>query len=309
VIPYWILFTLFAVGALLEPDGSESRRRWSLSLQFALFIVALMIGLRFKVGADWNTYKAIFEYSRHIGAERMVTIFGDPAYALLTWSVCHAGGEIWQVNLVCGLIFGWGLQRFARTQINPWLATSVAIPYLVIVVAMGYSRQAVAIGILMAGLASVIRGATTARFACYVVAAALFHKTAVVMLPLVAFAQPRSRLTNLLIGLALSVLFYDLFLSESVNYFYRNYIKAEYSSQGAAIRIALNIIPAALFLLNWKRFEFPRVAVSARSCSVCWRSPPASASISPFTTRATRTARPEAVRLGGPTLMRRNWAS
>jgi hypothetical protein len=149
------------------------------------------------------------------------------------------------------------LLRFARAQANPWLAMTIAIPYLVVVVAMGYSRQAVAIGILMAGLASVVRGASTTRFAAYVAVAALFHKTAVVMLPLIAFAQRRNRLVNLLAGVALSVLFYDLFLSESMNRFYKNYILAEYSSQGAAIRVVLSVIPSVLYLVNRPRFQFP----------------------------------------------------
>jgi hypothetical protein len=76
------------------------------------------------------------------------------------------------------------------------------------------------------------------------------------MLPLVAFAQERSRLVNLLAGLALAVLFYDFFLSESVNTLYRNYIRAEYSSQGAAIRVILNVVPSTLYLVNRRNFQF-----------------------------------------------------
>lgn len=55
--------------------------------------------------------------------------------------------------------------RFARSQPDPWLAVLVAVPYLVIVVAMGYSRQAVAIGILLAGLGRLERGGSTLHFA------------------------------------------------------------------------------------------------------------------------------------------------
>ena len=259
MIPYWLLFLYFAAGALLAPEADNARERNVLFLWLGAVLMALMIGFRYKVGADWNAYEDIFDFSRRAGLERMLRLFNDPAYALLTWGVAGLGGSIWLVNLVCGAIFSWGLLRFARAQANPWLAMTVAVPYLVVVVAMGYSRQAVAIGILMAGLASVINGASTLRFAVYVVAAATFHKTAVIMLPLVAFAQPRSRLINLLIGFALTYLFYDMFLSEHVNFLYRNYIKAEYSSQGAAVRVVLNSIPSLLYLINRRNFGFTPV--------------------------------------------------
>ena len=36
---------------------------------------------------------------------------------------------------------------FVRRQPMPWLGLLVAIPYLVIVVGMGYSRQAIALGL------------------------------------------------------------------------------------------------------------------------------------------------------------------
>jgi hypothetical protein len=259
VIPYWLLFLYFAAGALLERDVDGPRSGSDPFLAIGTLIIGLMIGFRYHVGADWRAYADIFDYSGHLSARHMISIFGDPAYGLLTWSVHRAGGQIWMVNLVCGLIFAWGLRRFALAQANPWLAMVVAVPYLVVVVAMGYTRQAVAIGILMAGLASVLGGASTVRFAVYVAGAALFHKTAVVVLPLVAFAQERSRLVNLLAGLALSVLFYDLFLSESMNLLYRNYIMAEYSSQGAGIRVALSVVPSLLYLVNRPKFRFSSV--------------------------------------------------
>lgn len=210
--------------------------------------VALAIGLRYKVGADWETYKFLFSYARYADLTRVLAI-GDPGYQLLNWTVQRAGAEIWVVNLVCGATFAYGLFRFARSQADPWLALVVAVPYLIVVVAMGYTRQAVAIGILMAGLAALGRGASILRFALYVAAAALFHKTVVIVLPLVIFAAQRSRFLNVLAGLAGSILLYDIFLSSSVEGFVRNYIGTEYSSQGAAIRVVMNLVPATVMLL------------------------------------------------------------
>ena len=218
--------------------------------------IALLIGLRYEVGADWETYKFIFSFAAYDDLFDQLKK-GEPGYQLINWTVNRLGAGIWLVNLICGAIFAWGLHRFARAQPDPWLAYAIAIPYLVIVVGMGYSRQAIALGILMAGLASFERGASVLRFAGYVAIAALFHKTAVVALPLVIFASERNRLLNVIAGLALSVLFYDLFLSESVDNYVKNYVGAKYNSQGAAIRVVMNLLPATLMLALGRRLGFP----------------------------------------------------
>ena len=251
---YWLLFAYFAAGTLLQRGSAEQRSTPMLLLAGALF-VWLIIGLRYEVGGDWDTYKFLFSYARYASLERALAI-GDPGYQLLNWTVRRAGLDLWVVNLACGAIFTWGLYRFARTQPDPWLTFVVAVPYLIIVVAMGYTRQAVAIGILMAGLAAIHRGSSIVKFAAYVAAAALFHKTAVVVLPLVVFAWKRNPFLNALAGIAGCILLYDIFLSQSVDAFVRNYIKAEYSSQGAAIRVAMNFIPAVCFILFRRRLRF-----------------------------------------------------
>lgn len=259
MLPYWGLFLYFASGALLERDPGERPFDRTALLTIGGVILALMIGFRYQVSADWHVYTEMFERAGRLSAGSLLARFVDPAYAMLNWVFSHIGGALWQVNLVCGVIFAWGLLRFARVQANPWLAVLTAIPYLVVVVAMGYSRQGVAIGILMAGLASVIRGASTLRFALYVAAAALFHKTAVMALPLVAFAQERNRLTNVAVALAVAVLLYDLILRDSMGLLYRNYIGLEGTSQGAGIRVTLNVIPAVLYLMNRRNFGFSPV--------------------------------------------------
>jgi len=254
LLVYWLMFAFFAVGALLR-RGTAERKNVSVALFVGAVLVCLAIGLRYKVGADWQTYKFLYSYAGVANLSRFLS-FGDPGFQLLSWSIRRTGAEIWALNLICGLIFTWGLYRFARAQSDPWVAFVVAVPYLIIVVAMGYTRQAVAIGILMAGLASLKRGASVLKFALYVAAAALFHKTAVIVLPLVIFAGRRNRLLNALAGIASCLLLYDLLLAESVEGFVRNYIEAEYSSQGATIRVVMNLVPAILLLLFRKRLRF-----------------------------------------------------
>ena len=223
--------------------------RSDILLRFGCVAVALMIGLRYHVGGDWLAYEDIFADAK---GESLGTlpVVADPGYYLINIAVQWLGGELWLVNLVCGAIFTWGLTRFAEAQQRPWLAMVVAIPYLVIVVAMGYTRQAVAIGLIMAGLASYTKTGSMLRFAAYVAVAATFHKTAVVALPLIALANERGRFASLLIAVSATYLFYQFFLSASVGRFVTNYIDARYAAEGAGIRVAMSVLPAALFLIR-----------------------------------------------------------
>lgn len=249
------MFSVFTAGAL------EYRRRGAIGQQAAPLLIlgglyiAVMIGFRYHVGGDWGSYEEIFAWSGTLKLKDALTL-GDPAYTVLNWFTNWLGYDVWFVNFVCGLIFAWGLIRFARRQANPWLAIVVAIPYLVIVVAMGYSRQGVAIGIIMAGLA-VLDRTSLMRFAIYIFFAAAFHKSAIVVLPLVALSAVRHRIVMIGLLAMLAVLLYYFFIQASFDRMVTNYVEAEYNSQGAAIRVSMNLLPAAIFLLYPQRFNLP----------------------------------------------------
>ncbi len=266
MLVYWLLFGFFALGALFERQH-EPGARSPLPLILATVLIAIVIGFRFQVGGDWYAYQRMFTFAQYASLGEVIDN-GDPAYQLLNWLAQRVGGGIWLVNLVCGAIFGWGLLRFARTQSSPWVVMLIAVPYLVIVVAMGFARQGVAIGILMAGIAALLRGASIPRFTVYVLFAALFHKTAIVALLLVLISARRNLFLNVLFVLAAVAVLYDSLLAESVDKLLRNYVDAKYNSQGAIIRVAMSIVPAALFLITRKRFAFRRDEdILWRNCS------------------------------------------
>ena len=252
--PYWLLFLMTAAGVATHRPDADARKAYGM-LVLGAILIALMVGLRFEVGADWETYAFIF---RGVGVWPFHRVIGssEPGFQLLNWLVNTNGGDLWLVNLICGSIFAYGLVRFARRQPDPWLVLAVATPYLITVVAMGYTRQSVAIGLLLAGLADAGRSGRTLRFAAYVAIAALFHRTAVFMFPIVALASPRNRLVNLLVAVSAGYTLFDLFLSDSLELYVRNYVDTGYSSQGAAIRIALTMLAAAVFIAAGRRLGF-----------------------------------------------------
>lgn len=250
---YWALFSYFVTGLLSERGSDRGHRIASFFLIVGAIGIAVIVGLRYQVGADWNQYERMVAFARYASVRQMLE-FGDPAYQLLNLLAANLGADVWLVNLISGAIFTFGLYRLARTQPDPWLVMVTAVPYLVIVVAMGYTRQGVAIGLMMAGLASLLRGGSVIKYAMYIAVAALFHKTAVVGLPLIMFVSERSRFINAAFVIASGVLMYDVFLSGATDSFFKNYIDAEYNSQGAQIRVAMSVVPAAIFLLMRKRF-------------------------------------------------------
>jgi hypothetical protein len=204
-----------------------------------------MIGLRYRVGADWWNYLSIYAHS-HRYSHGSAMQLGDPGYEFFNWLANYFGFEIWAVNLVAAAFFGWGLFRFCSVQPSPWLAFAVAVPYMVLVVAMGYTRQSMALGVLMAGLAKQTRGGSIFSFAFYVALAATFHKTAVVIFPIVAISSRGNRLLNFLILIFASFWLYNYFLGDSMDRFISSYLDRGYDSQGAGVRIAMNMVPAAL---------------------------------------------------------------
>lgn len=247
--PYWLMF-LFPAWALLMPRRLKSSQAWlPWAVVFVLF--SLMMGLRHEVGGDWLNYIPLFQdTARRDFTEVMGR--GDPGYYGLNWLVGRLGGDIYLVNLACALIMMWGTVKFCRAQPNPWLALLVAVPYMLIVVGMGYTRQAVALGFALLGLTALGHGKVR-TFVIWVAIGATFHKSAVLLLPIAALAASRNRLlTAALVGATTALLYY-LLLANETDALWTNYVEAEYQSQGGLIRVLMNVVPAVLLILFAKR--------------------------------------------------------
>lgn len=251
MLAYWGLFGVFAFAAAMTNE--ERGRRQSFVGWFAAFIfLTIVIGLRRDVGGDWFKYAQIFQRLQHVDLGRALQE-SDPGYTVLNLLAARIGLDMWAVNLVCAAIFTWGLLRLCRDQPNPLLAVLIGIPYLVIVVAMGYTRQGAALGFVMLALFYYFRG-WIGRMALALGLAVAFHKSAIIVIPLIALASSRRRvLTFILLGVVAGTTYW-LFIQSSVDRLVANYVGARYSASGAGIRIAMNLVPAAVFLLNRKRF-------------------------------------------------------
>ena len=260
MILYWFLLLVPTLGAVLAAFNLgpwSNKKAPSITSSHALGLYAILlvvvVGFRHEVGGDWFRYlKTLNPALEQNWFEGMMSS-GDPAYGLLTWLAANFGGGLYLVNLVCASAFVAGLLAFARNSPQPWLTMCVAVPYLVIVVAMGYTRQGVAIGLAMASIVALNQGKLY-KFAVWLILAALFHKSALILMPLAVFSR-RGNWVALLGVLMLGALMFVLLLAEHVDRLVAGYITDDYESSGAGIRVAMNALPAALFLMFRNRFD------------------------------------------------------
>jgi hypothetical protein len=228
------------------------------------FLFVFLIGLREQVGGDWFNYLGHFKEMEYMDFFEVMKN-EDPGYYLINLWMYEWGWGIYGVNLISAVIFVSGLMRLARQQFNPWLSMGVAVPYLIVVVSMGYTRQAVAIGLVMWGIA-VLDEKKFIRFLILAALAASFHKSAVVMMGIGMFGQGTGRILRISAVLLLGIGLYEAFLVEHQERLWINYVEAQMQSQGAKIRVAMNFVPALLFFIfhkEWKKeyddYDFWRI--------------------------------------------------
>jgi hypothetical protein len=257
--PYLLLFLVpaFLAVSRLKPMPymaiSARRDRWPQEWWVIFFSLVLMIGLRHEVGGDWISYIEMLDsYTDTTNSYKYG--FQDPAFIVFNQLATWSGGGIYLLNVLSAMLFSWGLVVFCRAQPRPWLALVVAVPYLITVVAMGYTRQAVAIGIVMVAMVT-LGQSSTLRFMLWVVFAALFHKSAIMLVPMAILASSKRRVLTLLWVAVAGVTLYVLLLQEAMNFWIGGYLESEYQSAGAAVRIVMNTVPAILFLIFRKRFQ------------------------------------------------------
>ncbi len=245
---YWLLFLLPTLAVISPWRLSVVGQRLMWLAMGGLF--ALLAGFRHEVGGDWFTYLEHFQSVRRMTLSEAME-FGDPGYYAVMWAVAKQGLSVHWSNLISASIVMVGVSVFARRQPMPWLALLVAVPYLIIVVAMGYTRQSAALGFALLGLTAL--GQQQIRwFVVWILVGAAFHKSAVLLLPIAALSASKNRTwTFFWVGMT-SIAGAYFFVADDSEALVRNYIESEYQSQGGMIRVTMNAVPAMLFLW-WQR--------------------------------------------------------
>ena len=242
---FWLMFFVPLWG-VLTPKRLPARHA-AMAWWFVAVLLALMMGFRHEVGGDWGAYLRHFETTAGLRFMEAVQR-GDPGHFVVNWVVGRLGGDIYWVNLMYSAVLMWGTVVFCRRQPWPWLALLVAVPYMLVVVGMGYSRQAVALGFALLGLVAL--GEHRLRmFVFWIALGALFHKSAVLLLPIAVLASSRNRLMSGAMVAVATVLMYYLLLADSAEILWTNYVEADMQSEGGLIRVVMNMVPAVILLV------------------------------------------------------------
>ena len=265
---YWFLYAFPIVGHLLAPQLTPRQERllW-LTLTSAWILV---IGLREDIGCDWNTYLAHFNnienqfFGRQNASDPVFSFLkfisqwftgrgNDPGYTLLILISSKVGSGIYGVNLISAAIIVGSLSMLCRKMALPWIAWLVATPYFLIVVSMGYSRQAIAVSLTMLGFAYLQQNQNR-KFVGLILLAVCFHKSAAFFLPIALLILPsRFFCSRWVFVLATGRVVVILFLARAQFY---SYIGGLWESQGAIIRAAMNLLPGLLIIFTSRRTEF-----------------------------------------------------
>lgn len=262
MFPYWLLFATLALGSILfRPEidprtgtvAVDHRMRDNIPLVFVMLVIMLMIGFRYRVGADWVPYQATFEFISSVPLDIALAKTPDEVgYTLLNWAAGQVGGGIWLVNLACAIPCTVGVMALCRQQPNPWLAVLVATPLFIIVVGMGYTRQAVAASFMLIGIAGLARGRSFIWFVAWALLGTTFHTSALFYIPVVAMIMFRANLLWLVVLVAAAAFFYFVILPLALERYTAGYIRSVYEAKGAIFRIVPNAV-AGLILLGFPR--------------------------------------------------------
>ena len=241
---YASIFAAFAVGSLMS-QRSRSFGHLGPGYYLALFITLMVVGLRWQIGPDWQAYTYVYDAAAKmdfVGAVRS----HDPGFFVIAWLLATNDQPFWALNLVMAGIFLFGLIRFARTLPNPWLAITVATPYLIIVVGMNLVRQAAAMGFVFLALRH-LGTKPLWRSIGWALIGSLFHASAIIVALLIGISHTKNRLVSVLVVAVSAIPMYYILFSTFDEYFQR-YGDRTIDSGGVYFRLAINAVPALMLL-------------------------------------------------------------
>ena len=257
---YFAIFltTVLATFIPWKAIGSLSRIQWILSG----VVLIIIIGLRHNVGGDWGNY--IFNYAYLEGMKwseaKLIILMKDPGYVFIYWfSLKYLNGNgIYATNLICATIFVIGLIKLCRSlSPMPWLALVIAMPFVILIVSMGYTRQSAALGFLMYGIVGLVNGKYLQYYMLLVIGS-LFHSTLIVMVFVgILYNYKFTIRKNIgVIIFALLIVQLIIFKKDQLDFLIYHYItNTELKSEGAMLRVLINAIPALIMIMYRDKFR------------------------------------------------------
>ncbi len=255
MIIYWLSLLFIGYFAITNP-----KIKWNKSTTFLVWLfLVIFIGFRFEVGCDWYQYIFNIDSFRipFIELINSSSFLMEPLYKLLAWFVATNNLGVYGLNIFSASIFSYGLVNFCKKTNRPWLTLLVAIPYFVIVMAMGYTRQSIAMGILLIGYGKLIKKETY-QFIYYCFTASFFHISSLITLPML-LPYLKIRKKSDFFKIIFAVLIFSslaiIILYPFVERFLLGYVDQVYEAEGSYLRFSLTAVPTVLFLFLRNRLH------------------------------------------------------
>ena len=251
MLVYWFMVLVPALLALSQP----ARRRKALDelMLTVLFIVLFVFLALRETGGDFETYLRLFDILSDDPLDVAMSRV-EPVYGFLNWVSANIGTGLYGVNAVCALLFLYCLYRTAAKERHPFLFVTLAIPYFVIVVGMGYTRQGVAAALLLLSMVY-LRERRPVLACAAIVLGSGFHYSVFAALVIPIFASMRHKKGAPVIVartlLAAAFIYLALyFFNTQVDAYTTHYIESDrYESGGAFLRSIVTAIAGASFFL------------------------------------------------------------
>ena len=240
-------FTIFGVLAIYAASKNWVTGHTGIVPFLIGLFLTVFVGYRYEVGVDWPTYMLIFSDISRMSLLEALT-YGDPAYSIINWAVSRAGGQIWHVNLICAAFFFYGLIRFCSVLPRPGLALAVLVPMIVISTAMGYTRQATAVGFVMLAFVD-FRATANWKWIAWLAVAVLFHRSAIFAFPLFAATGSNGAILRILVGGAIAVTLLLTVVMTNIGDVLSLYLEGDMESSGAIFRTTIGAFVGILYFI------------------------------------------------------------
>lgn len=226
-------------------------KKITLAIFFLVFVP--FIGLRDEVGADWWNYIEVYE-NINLDGDGIALFLYEPGYVFLNILSYHAGLGIYLVNFLCASIFIAGLFKFCAVQAQFRVALLLSIPYFIIVIGMGYTRQSAALGIILWGYSN-FKTDKILPFVITIILASLFHRSALLLFFIFPFVfKFKVGWIKSLVLIAVVALILT-FQSGAVSSLFDLYIIEGMESDGGAIRLVINLVAAFYYFIIRNKYK------------------------------------------------------
>ena len=252
--PYWFFFISFAFLSI-SPINLEKNLKKTFKYSL-LFLLIIFIGFRHEVGGDWDIY--LYDLEKNITSFNIIELnyVRDFGYELISYIMYNLKFNIYGTNLLLAIFFVYSLNKFANEfKENYWLIFLIAFPYLITVVAMGFTRQATALAFVLISI-SELKNKKLINYIFYSLIALLFHKSSFILIPIVFLTHVKFSYKNIFIFLILFLISFVLIYPE-INRITSGYLSenSKYVSKGVYYRIFLNILAGIIFLIFFNKLK------------------------------------------------------